>query len=517
MSLPQRSGRLLAVCAAVLGISLASAATAQAEIELVSRSSLGAQARAASYQPAMSAGGRYVAFVSDADNLVENDPASRYVDPDIFVYDRDSGNLESPSAPLNSGGWSFLRTICREPSIDAEGRFVAFECYSGWGFAHSLKFDVYLHDRLNGSLALVTQTPTGQKSNGGSAGAVLSADGRYIAFSSQASNLHPFDRDSAADVYLYDREDRVFELLSVAGDGTKGNGPSLAPAISADGRYIAFASAATNLAGNGAPAGKAVYLRDRQSGTTERLELPAGMAGDCDDPAISADGRLVAFSVGVDGVSQILLADRATGGVRALTAGSAPSLSGDGRFLAFVADGQIQKLDLSSSRCEPVSLAASGEAGDAPSATPSLSLSGAELAFASAASNLYAADGNGTDDVFLQTASADITPPELELSVTPGVLWPPNKKYVPVTIGGLAADDVELASVEISVSDEYGEMVGMFVPGFDSTVWLEAWREGDDMDGRIYTITAVALDAAGNRTEKSVQAIVPHDMRDKKR
>ena len=57
----------------------------------------------------------------------------------------------------------------------------------------------------------------------------------------------------------------------------------------------------------------------------------------------------------------------------------------------------------------------------------------------------------------------------------------------------------------------------MVVPGFGSTIWLEAWRDGDDLDGRIYTITAVAVDAAGNRTEKSVTAIVPHDMRDKQK
>jgi len=96
------------------------------------------------------------------------------------------------------------------------------------------------------------------------------------------------------------------------------------------------------------------------------------------------------------------------------------------------------------------------------------------------------------------------------------VLWPPNQKLVPVRIDGLATDETELADVEITVSDEYGSMNGQIVPGFGSIVWLEAWRDGNDLDGRVYTITAVAVDAAGNRSEQTATILVPHDMRDKK-
>jgi len=124
-----------------------------------------------------------------------------------------------------------------------------------------------------------------------------------------------------------------------------------------------------------------------------------------------------------------------------------------------------------------------------------------------------AGDDNAVADVFLAAAPADITPPTLSLNLSTGLLWPPNHKFVPVRVDGLAEDDRELASVEITVSDEYGSLLNQIVPGFGSTIWLEAWREGNDRDGRVYTITAVALDAAGNRSEQSATVVVPHDMR----
>jgi YVTN family beta-propeller protein len=110
----------------------------------------------------------------------------------------------------------------------------------------------------------------------------------------------------------------------------------------------------------------------------------------------------------------------------------------------------------------------------------------------------------------------DTTPPTVTVSATPNTLWPPNHKMVDVTIDGSATDDMSgIASVVITVTDEYG-LYNMTVSGFGSTIQLEAWREGTDKDGRIYTITAVATDKAGNQSTTSTQVIVPHDMRDKK-
>ena len=107
----------------------------------------------------------------------------------------------------------------------------------------------------------------------------------------------------------------------------------------------------------------------------------------------------------------------------------------------------------------------------------------------------------------------DTTPPTVSVSTTSNVLWPPNHKMVDVVVGGSATDDgAGIASVEITVTDEYGAY-NMTVPAFGSTIQLEAWRAGTDKDGRKYTITAVATDNAGNRSMADTIVLVPHDMR----
>jgi len=107
----------------------------------------------------------------------------------------------------------------------------------------------------------------------------------------------------------------------------------------------------------------------------------------------------------------------------------------------------------------------------------------------------------------------DTTPPQVTVTATPNILWPPNHKLVNVVINGSAIDNESgIASVVITVHDEY-DVYNMTVPGFGSTIQLEAWREGTDKDGRVYTITVVATDNAGNQSTASTMVIVPHDMR----
>ena len=111
------------------------------------------------------------------------------------------------------------------------------------------------------------------------------------------------------------------------------------------------------------------------------------------------------------------------------------------------------------------------------------------------------------------TLSIDKTPPSGNISVTPGLLWPPNHKMVNVTVNGGSTDLTSgVASVVFTVIDEYGK-VQPAISGFNTTIPLEAWREGTDMDGRHYTIIAVITDKAGNTTTVTTEAICPHDMR----
>lgn len=111
------------------------------------------------------------------------------------------------------------------------------------------------------------------------------------------------------------------------------------------------------------------------------------------------------------------------------------------------------------------------------------------------------------------TVKIDKTPPVLNLSTDTNTLWPPNHKMADVTIGGNATDATSgIASVEFTVTDEYGT-VQPSLSDFNSTIQLEAWREGTDKDGRHFTITAIAADAAGNKTTASTTVLVPHDQR----
>jgi Tol biopolymer transport system component len=135
------------------------------------------------------------------------------------------------------------------PSISADGRYVAFMSY-----AYNLvpgdtngKADVFVHDRLTGQTTRVSVASDGTQGNDGSGGASISANGRYVAFVSGASNLVPGDTNGKADVFVHDRLTGQTTRVSVASDGTEGNSDSIYPSISADGRYVAFQSWASNL------------------------------------------------------------------------------------------------------------------------------------------------------------------------------------------------------------------------------------------------------------------------------
>ena len=241
---------------AVAVLSLLPLTATGAEIELLSRSAFGNTGNGPSNEPAISADGRFVAFTSDATNLVDGDPGSWYwqTDPDVFLVDREAGTIENVSRGLNQAGIWFLKTVCQKPTLDGAGATAAFECYSGYHPAYRTNFDIYLYDSATRQMMLITQGLDGRKSNGSSIDPVLSHDGGLLAFASTSSNLLPADADRNADIYLYDLRSNLLDLASLATDGSKGNAASTEPVLSADGRILAYASAAANLVpddGNG--------------------------------------------------------------------------------------------------------------------------------------------------------------------------------------------------------------------------------------------------------------------------
>jgi Tol biopolymer transport system component len=184
-----------------------------------------------------------VAFASYASNLVSGDTNGYW---DIFVHDRQSGQTERVS--LASGG-SQGNNHSDSPSISANGRYVAFGSNASNLVAVDTNgyADIFIHDRTTDETTLISLASDGTQGNGLSWYPSISADGRYVAFYSEAGNLFPGDTNGIKDVFVRDIQTGTTTRVSVASDGTEGNWYSWNPSISADGRYVAFESEASNL------------------------------------------------------------------------------------------------------------------------------------------------------------------------------------------------------------------------------------------------------------------------------
>jgi len=263
--------------------------------ELVSLSSTQEQGDRYSATPSLTLDGRFVAFESRATNLVPGDTNEAW---DVFVRDRSAGTTERISVASDGtqgDGHSGGASIC------ADGRFVAFH-----SDANNLvpgdtngKRDVFVGDRLTATTERISVADGGTQGNGDSRWASISADGRFVAFESSASNLVPGDTNNATDIFVRDRLTNRTVRASVASDGTQGNAASESAALSADGRWVAFVSSADNLAPGAELPGAQVFVRDIQGGTTQCVS-PLFSATNITifrRPAISGDGRFVAFAL----------------------------------------------------------------------------------------------------------------------------------------------------------------------------------------------------------------------------
>jgi Tol biopolymer transport system component len=413
--------------AAALACGLARAQTT----ERVSVATGGTQGNNTSEYPSISADGRFVAFHSPASNLVVGDTNGA---ADVFVRDRQSGTTERVSVATGGTEGNFDSYY---PSISADGRFVAFH-----SFASNLVLgdtngaaDIFVRDRQSGTTERVSVATGGTQGNGHSYIPSISRDGRFVAFFSLASNLVAGDTNGFFDVFVRDRQSGTTERVSLATGGAEGNFDSYWPSISADGRFVAFQSAASNLVPGDTNSYIDIFVRDRQSGTTERVSLATGGAegnSNSGNPSISADGRFVALGstasnlvVGdTNGFDDIFVRDRqsgTTGRVSVATGGEQgngysynPSISADGRFVAFLSaatnlvagdtNGAWDYFvrDRQSRTTERVSMDSGGAQGNLDSYTGSISTDGGFVAFWSDATNLVAGDTNGAADIFVR-------------------------------------------------------------------------------------------------------------------
>ena len=251
--------------------------------------------------------------------------------------------------------------------LSADGRYVVFASVAanlGTG-TH-----VYRHDRTTHMTVQVDVTPDGALSAGPSSAPTISADGRYVAFTSQAADLVASDVNGLQDVFVRDMQSNSTSLVSANAAGTAGDrlsalsGAAGAHEISDDGRYIVFVSTATNLLGDAVNGFQQVYVKDMTTGAVVRASVnnatPAELAnGNATTPVISGNGHVVAFGAGAPNLgaanSQVYVRDLVSGITSLETpgAGSAPStvpaLSVDGRYLAFVTTAQLDGADVDGS------------------------------------------------------------------------------------------------------------------------------------------------------------------------
>jgi Tol biopolymer transport system component len=340
--------------------------------ERVSVATGSAEANEQSIDPAISADGRSVAFTSWASNLVAGDANEQ---SDVFVHDRSTGKTELVSVGMGGAPGNDLST---DPSLSADGRYVAFTSYASNLVSGDTAgtWDVFLRDRQSGTTERIDASPAHRRID---SRATISADGRFVAFSSDAAELVPGDTNGTPDVFVHDRLARATERVSVGNGGWQLDGDNgiYGAAISADGRYVTFISNAPDaVAGddNGLPD---IFVRDRVRGTTERIDLATGGAeannGVCCDQAISADGRYVAF---MSFASNLVPAD-----------------TNDW--------GDVFVRDRTTGTTERVSVGKAGEANNQ-SSVFGLSADGSLVVFQSNASNLVPEDVNEASDIFVR-------------------------------------------------------------------------------------------------------------------
>lgn len=381
---------------------------------------------------AISADGRFVAYDSFATNLIPKDTNGR---PDVFVRDRQKQTTERVSpGEIQYNGQS------GGPAISADGRFVAFWS-EGSNLATNGQRHILVHDRKTSKSELVSVGPAGVEGNLSSDQAAISADGRFVTFTSAASNLVPGDTNGRWDVFVRDRLMRTTTRVSVGPKGAQGNADSNhtgLPAISADGRFVAFWSYATNLVRDDTNGVVDVFVHDRKTGVTERGSI--GRAGVQPNDAsfvskLSANGRFLAFwsfasnlvPSDTNGARDTFVRDRKTGMVERVSVGprgrqsdgdsglfDVVSISADGRFVVFDSDAtnlvpgdtngttDIFVRDRLLNNTRRVSVGPGGLQANDRSFQGDISTDGCLVIFTSRAANLVRNDTNGATDVFIR-------------------------------------------------------------------------------------------------------------------
>lgn len=315
-----------------------------------------------SFFAALSADAHFVVFLSHANNLVTNDSMNPWLD----VFLRDLTNGVTALISVDASGTGGGNDNSSAPAVSTNGAWVTFESAARNLVANDTNgfSDVFLRDVASGVTRLVSVTPAGTAANSASGNPLLSQDGQLVVYESKASNLVDGDANGAQDIFIYDvvqQSNRlVSTMLTFPDPNFSQNGPSHSPAMTPDGRLIAYVKSATNNLLNPTAVSHAeVYVRDTLAATTYRLStgissnFTGGSAYACYNPTVSADGSSAVFKANTNGPAAALYRRKqfTTLGVQAeLIAVNATTqgwaqVSADGRFVAYEATDGIRVWD----------------------------------------------------------------------------------------------------------------------------------------------------------------------------
>lgn len=407
--------------------------SAPGDVARVSVSGLGSQANNRSFDASMSADGRYVVFSSEANNLVPGDTNTAF---DIFLFDRNTGGIERVSL-TNSGGQANGSSL--HGSISADGRYVSFSSTSDNLVTGdtNVRQDMFVRDRQTGTTERVTVTSAGAQTNGNTVEGRISGNGRYVVFHSDGTNVVPGDTNAAYDVFIRDLLLGTTERVSLTNTEGQSNGGTIGATVSDDGRVVAFWSTASNLVAGDTNGVYDAFVRDRQAGTTKIVSVNnSGVQGNrrTERPMISGNGRYVVFpSIATNLVtgdsnpnldifvrdlqlSKTTMVSVSSMGVQADLECNQPSISTDGRVVAFSSPSkilisgdtstgwQVFAKDRLTGHMKRVSQTSAGLAATQVSEDPMLSSDGQFVVFESHGDNLVIGDTNEAEDVFVSEA-----------------------------------------------------------------------------------------------------------------
>jgi hypothetical protein len=436
MSHPISSSPLVIPVALVLGLAAAAQTTTREH-----QSSSGVQGNSGAAAGVLSADGRYVVFRSHSANLVAGDTNNC---SDVFVRDRQTGVTTRVSVTSSGVQGNADSTRC---DISADGRFVVFDSSASNLVAGDTNaaLDVFCHDRQTGQTTRVSLGAAGQQATSSCSQGTVSADGRFVAFESDDNNLVAGDWCVSRDVFVRDRQTGTTLLASPSLIAFQTFTPRQLPRIADDGNTVVFESAATDLVATDTNNHRDVFAWSRLTGGVELVSVATGGAQGnhvSTDARVSADGRFVVFSSGATNFGagsgpgngnydDVFVRDRqtgttecvsiATGGAAALDGAQGGTITDDGRFVAFwsgatnlvandtngVYDCFLR--DRQNATTIRVSVSAAGLEPRSQSTEPFVAAGGTFVAFTGTATNVVIPDNNGTGDVFVRDLAATAT------------------------------------------------------------------------------------------------------------